>query len=611
MLFPRTELFLLMLGLMGVTQASVIIIRGGTAGGAIAGVVALVLYPVAFLALIARCSCGVRCFTATARSSYLRRRTTMTTTARATPPCTSGSCAHSGEADWAVVEGGGKKNNSNDDEKFVNRYGILFADFIGPVCIEEKSAVNGLVETQQAQVHQQEDSKCTHTVEMCLSTPTASQPNNIKGDSINDDDDEYTHSHRAMHPIDSSSDQDESKSDEGKHTKKHESDSSSTVVDMQDAMSLNADPTSFSYAPKATQAGGSAFKPAPMLPQANMAADNMITVQIKNQTRVEYHYARTFYIALDLVKRIITGVLMGAYGNSQQGWSQLGFLLSFTTFQWCYLITLKPFIDRVTQAVETLSMACDLGTFPCAALLLLSSSSKVAIDENRVGTAMLALQGASLTIQILAMWYALWKQLAEMVPALLAKARENRRVRTVMDILAPRALKRYMDKERIMMAKCSQAFTPAGRAATAAAMPNPRRDQVAPHATKEHVEATSEEKHEQQHEVREHATTMLLPTLSVSQDVSSPVVAAAPSPRAPAQLHPTTTTVAGDNTAAIATMEEPSPSTFKLRSDSEEVLPDFINIEFTMEQQEENEDDHVLDDDDIGKGSMQSVIPTR
>eukprot|EP00898_Chlorokybus_atmophyticus_P008156 jgi/Chlat1/8341/Chrsp8S08109 len=185
--------------------------KRGPVGGAVAGVVVLILYLVAFLAFTAvfvwRASRGPRArFVLHEDDDDDHKGGNTSILERVMRVLVRKRC----KADWAVVEGG-KKSNHNEDEKFVDRNGILFADFIGPVCVKEK--------------------------------------------------------------------------------------------------------------------GASANGP----------------VRMTNQTRVEYHYARTFYIALGLMKC----VLKGAYGNSQQGWSQLGFLLLLTAFQWCYLIAL-PFIDRVT-----------------------------------------------------------------------------------------------------------------------------------------------------------------------------------------------------------------------------------------------------------------------
>eukprot|EP00899_Mesostigma_viride_P012073 jgi/Mesvir1/20867/Mv07950-RA.2 len=107
------------------------------------------------------------------------------------------------------------------------------------------------------------------------------------------------------------------------------------------------------------------------------------------------HYLRVGYLVVDLGRRIICGFMLGIYGSATNGWGQVIFFLSFLSLQVAYLFLIKPFQDRLIQGLETISCMCELGLFAAAVTLLTGRG-----DRPTVGKAMVALLVASFVAEL-------------------------------------------------------------------------------------------------------------------------------------------------------------------------------------------------------------------
>ncbi|GAV64271.1 hypothetical protein CFOL_v3_07789 [Cephalotus follicularis] len=67
--------------------------------------------------------------------------------------------------------------------------------------------------------------------------------------------------------------------------------------------------------------------------------------------------AQSSYIILDLLRRVILGVISGAYSSHHL--SQRLFALAITVIQLMYLIAMKPYISTGVHVVETVSLLCE------------------------------------------------------------------------------------------------------------------------------------------------------------------------------------------------------------------------------------------------------------
>lgn len=116
-------------------------------------------------------------------------------------------------------------------------------------------------------------------------------------------------------------------------------------------------------------------------------------------------YARSSYIILDLLRRTSLGIVAGAYPSG--GFNQGLFALIITSVQFLYLFTLKPYISRGVNAVESVSLLCEAGLF----ILSTSASGSSLVGENNLGFAMLGLLLLTYVSQIVNEWHAIMKSL--------------------------------------------------------------------------------------------------------------------------------------------------------------------------------------------------------
>lgn len=119
--------------------------------------------------------------------------------------------------------------------------------------------------------------------------------------------------------------------------------------------------------------------------------------------------ARASYILIDLSRKIILGVVFGAYAQSGQSWSQVGIVLGITSLQLVYLVVIKPFRSRGVQIAETISLLCETGVFSVAMVLLAEGDPTG--SQLGLGIVMLVFLLVSFMAQLINEWYALMKQL--------------------------------------------------------------------------------------------------------------------------------------------------------------------------------------------------------
>lgn len=119
--------------------------------------------------------------------------------------------------------------------------------------------------------------------------------------------------------------------------------------------------------------------------------------------------ARAAYILVDLSRRIALGLVFGLYPESDQSWSQVGVVLGVSIFQFGYLLAIKPFRRRGVQAVETISLLCEVCVF-AAAMALLVKGRPTDLDYG-VGIFMLALLSISFVFHLVNEWYVLLERL--------------------------------------------------------------------------------------------------------------------------------------------------------------------------------------------------------
>ncbi|KAM7279476.1 hypothetical protein ACFE04_006610 [Oxalis oulophora] len=117
--------------------------------------------------------------------------------------------------------------------------------------------------------------------------------------------------------------------------------------------------------------------------------------------------AQSSYIVLDLLRRIVLGILSGAYPTPKI--SQSIFALMITLAQFIYLIITKPYIRRGVHIVESISLLCQIGIFGLS--ISIDSLKSNPFEAKNAAYIMLSLLFISFTAQITNEWYALMKSL--------------------------------------------------------------------------------------------------------------------------------------------------------------------------------------------------------
>lgn len=123
---------------------------------------------------------------------------------------------------------------------------------------------------------------------------------------------------------------------------------------------------------------------------------------------------RIYYTLLECVKRVVLGIITGAYSKGRCSRTPSITLLSITSFQLFFMILKKPFIKKRVQFVEIVSVSSEVAIFAlCWVLLDHEYSPK---DEKKLGLSMLSVFLLAFVFQIINEWYALYKQIKHLDP---------------------------------------------------------------------------------------------------------------------------------------------------------------------------------------------------
>eukprot|EP00899_Mesostigma_viride_P004607 jgi/Mesvir1/14147/Mv21724-RA.1 len=125
-------------------------------------------------------------------------------------------------------------------------------------------------------------------------------------------------------------------------------------------------------------------------------------------------HLQTSYKAMELSKSIFLGVVLGIYGpagsNNKEhkggAWVQVAAGLSLVAAHLAILAWNKPYISRLSQAAETLSVTCELQLFVILLLLLAGWGDKV-----RVSRALIIAAGLAIVTSLLSQSFELWRKL--------------------------------------------------------------------------------------------------------------------------------------------------------------------------------------------------------
>eukprot|EP00899_Mesostigma_viride_P022520 jgi/Mesvir1/3452/Mv11944-RA.1 len=152
-------------------------------------------------------------------------------------------------------------------------------------------------------------------------------------------------------------------------------------------------------------------------------------------------HLRSSYVLLVLIKECLMGCMLGAFGNTTDGWAQVGILLAWMTFHVLFLYILRPFWDRMLQLVEMISISCELGILVGALLLLIGKSKDNVAYRNRITRMMIILAFLSLAAQVLNQWYDIYQFGRESLPPFWKRVKNwlGRSRRVVPGVVSPRA----------------------------------------------------------------------------------------------------------------------------------------------------------------------------
>ncbi|OIW02968.1 hypothetical protein TanjilG_13605 [Lupinus angustifolius] len=110
---------------------------------------------------------------------------------------------------------------------------------------------------------------------------------------------------------------------------------------------------------------------------------------------------RVLYIILDLLRRVSLGIISVACSSEKS--SQSIFALIITLTQFIYLFTIKPYISRGVQVVESVSLLCEAGVF---GIFIIRSGSNL-VESKTCESVMLVLLLLTFIAQLINQWYAI------------------------------------------------------------------------------------------------------------------------------------------------------------------------------------------------------------
>ncbi|KAI4336176.1 hypothetical protein L6164_014735 [Bauhinia variegata] len=117
---------------------------------------------------------------------------------------------------------------------------------------------------------------------------------------------------------------------------------------------------------------------------------------------------RIYYVLLESIRRVLVGILAGAYMETPSSNTPTIIILSMSSFQLFFLVLKKPFIKKKVQLVEIIMLTCQVVLF-ATCLVLLKKDFSVR-NETKVGIFMLMLFLVGYLVQIINEWYGLYRQ---------------------------------------------------------------------------------------------------------------------------------------------------------------------------------------------------------
>lgn len=123
---------------------------------------------------------------------------------------------------------------------------------------------------------------------------------------------------------------------------------------------------------------------------------------------------RIYYTLIECIRRVILGIVAGAYSETWSSRIPTVALLSITSFQLFFMVLKKPFIKKKVQLVEIISVSSELAIFALCLVLLDRQFS--AVDERKIGISMVVIFLLAFLVQMINEWYALFRQIMQLDP---------------------------------------------------------------------------------------------------------------------------------------------------------------------------------------------------
>ncbi|KAE9599554.1 hypothetical protein Lalb_Chr14g0363441 [Lupinus albus] len=117
---------------------------------------------------------------------------------------------------------------------------------------------------------------------------------------------------------------------------------------------------------------------------------------------------RVLYINLDLIRRVSLGIISVAFSSEKS--SKSIFALIITLTQFIYLFTIKPYISRGVQVVESVSLLCEAGVFG----IFVIRSGLNFVESKTCESVMLVLLLLTFIAQLINQWYAIVQSLVKL-----------------------------------------------------------------------------------------------------------------------------------------------------------------------------------------------------
>eukprot|EP00899_Mesostigma_viride_P019424 jgi/Mesvir1/27483/Mv26568-RA.2 len=137
-------------------------------------------------------------------------------------------------------------------------------------------------------------------------------------------------------------------------------------------------------------------------------------------------HCRASYMFLTLCKQFLFAIMLGAY-KSDNAWSQIIVLTVWLFAHTAWIFAFKPFLDRLLQFVESVSITFELGTLCCSLGLLINDARDGSeTTRHRLSTAMIVLAFAGVGVNVINQWYDIILMIKEFGPVVRRKLFERR-----------------------------------------------------------------------------------------------------------------------------------------------------------------------------------------